>query len=190
MQHQRRKVPAVSEAPRASNLTKDAIEKIAEQVAREMGYAPEKEISDLISAHGGRVSIKDFWKLDGTTDESIVVKPDATFEIYIPPHTSPERDRFTIAHELGHYVLHYLLDPGRTKPKGGFAASRYGNSRVEWEANWFAAGFLMPRSAFKTAFEREKSHIGRVAEHFRVSPAAAYVRARAIGLVNAAKESV
>ncbi len=172
----------VPQGPKPSNLTKDEIEQIAESVAEGMRYTPSSDLSDLLPEIGGKVSVKDFWKLDGTTDESIVVQPDASFEIFVPPHTSPERDRFTIAHELGHYVLHFLPASDARRAAVTFSASRYGSQRVEWEANRFAAGFLMPRGDFEKTHRRYHGHIGRIAQHFNVSTAAAYVRAKALGL--------
>jgi Zn-dependent peptidase ImmA (M78 family) len=170
--------------PKPSNFTKAQIAKVANQVAKRIGYSPSSDLSELLSKFGGKVSIKDFWQLDGTSDESIVVRSRRDFEIFVPPHTSPERDRFTIAHELGHFVLHY---PSTVPSSEGrpFSASRYGSDRIEWEANWFAANLLMPASSFKRQFVSRKGNIWRIAEHFSVSPAAAYVRAKTLGLEHA-----
>jgi Zn-dependent peptidase ImmA (M78 family) len=184
MTARQRKALPMTLGPEPSYLSKSQIEKIASQVARNMRYSPASDLSHLVEEFGGRVSIKDFWQLDGTSDESIIVKSATDFEIFVPPHTSPERDRFTIAHELGHYVLHYVLASDRLHAKRPFAASRYGNHRVEWEANWFAASLLMPAEKFRSKFTKERGHIGRVAEQFNVSTAAAYVRAKALGLEN------
>ncbi|WP_269810148.1 helix-turn-helix domain-containing protein [Kineosporia rhizophila] len=53
---------------------------------------------------------------------------------------SPDRERFTIAHELGHIVLHQ-----------GMAASA--DDEVESEANDFAARLLLPRESMDDALE-------------------------------------
>lgn len=59
------------------------------------------------------------------------------------------RSRFTIAHELGHYVLHSKEQPIfiDKKPKMMFrnAASSTGEMLKEREANAFAAALLMPK---------------------------------------------
>ena len=46
---------------------------------------------------------------------SLVVNEDGSFVINLPPFTSPLRDNFTIAHELGHYF---------NSKKQGFDAAR------------------------------------------------------------------
>ncbi len=50
---------------------------------------------------------------------SLVVNEDGSFIINLPPFTSPLRDNFTIAHELGHYFIHYI-----NSKKQGFDAAR------------------------------------------------------------------
>lgn len=54
--------------------------------------------------------------------------------------------RFIVAHEIGHYVLHY----DRLKDNGMFAhrEHRKGKSEKENEADFFAANLLMPRKKF------------------------------------------
>ncbi|WP_374046050.1 ImmA/IrrE family metallo-endopeptidase [Massilia sp. R2A-15] len=93
------------------------------------------------------------------------------------------RDRFTIAHEFGHFVLHYLYRKQvLQEPIGELVAQRYGTNQAEKEANWFAAAFLMPEAEFR--FEHQKcagdhSELSRI---FLVSTAASRVRAQSLGL--------
>lgn len=57
-----------------------------------------------------------------------------------------EWKRFIIAHEIGHYVLHY-----DQKKDGGIYAHRdhkKGKGKIENEADYFAASILMPRDRF------------------------------------------
>lgn len=51
------------------------------------------------------------------------------------------RDRFTLAHETGHYFMH---DDGLTYARSTTAIPAYCNP--EWQANTFASAFLIPRS--------------------------------------------
>jgi Zn-dependent peptidase ImmA (M78 family) len=97
-------------------------------------------------------------------------------------HTSSDRDRFTIGHELGHYVLHYLYPQAKGSTVSPTKADRYGTGRTEYEANWFAASFLMPHEAFKIAYNSARGNLCEVAEKFHVSLSAASVRARALTL--------
>ncbi len=112
-----------------TRLPREKIWSIAEKAAREFSYIHDMNIERVVEELGGRVFLNDFWENSATTG-SLVVTALKNFEIFVPSHTSDERDRFTIAHELGHYILHYLpnVDPrGNTK----FQIDRYGDSLIE-----------------------------------------------------------
>ena len=53
--------------------------------------------------------------------------------------------------------------------------------RCEWEANWFAAAFLMPSKPFCDAWKTMS--LNDVARHFLVSTSAAENRAKALNLL-------
>ncbi len=60
---------------------------------------------------------------------------------------APVRQRFTIAHELGHLLIHRYLTPhadGRYQVRFRNEKSASGSVREEIEANQFAAELLMP----------------------------------------------
>lgn len=60
----------------------------------------------------------------------------------------PNRQRFTIAHEIGHYMLDHAFDQvhvDRSVMKLRSSASSSGEDQDEVEANRFAAELLMPR---------------------------------------------
>lgn len=65
---------------------------------------------------------------------------------------SPERQRFTIAHEIGHYVLHRRVKDLFLDESNNIAVFRRANNyseedyRYEVEANAFAAALLMPKN--------------------------------------------
>ncbi|MDB4988348.1 MAG: hypothetical protein JWN04_3526 [Myxococcaceae bacterium] len=96
--------------------------------------------------------------------------------IYLADGDSHERQRFTIAHELGHLMLHPLgleyrdlIDP--TAP---------GSSVREREANAFAAELIMPEWLVRVTVDRLGSNIRALAEAFRVSESAMEYRLRAL----------
>jgi len=66
------------------------------------------------------------------------------------------RQRFTVAHELGHLVLHpgkeLILDHVRVNLRDD--VSSLGTDREEREANAFAAELLMPRAAVESEVRR------------------------------------
>lgn len=156
-------------------VRKDVIEAFASSIAKKLGYTAGSSLEPIIKRLGGRLtyqSLDDLMK----SDASIRVDGEGDFEIFLPDHTSMERDRFSIAHEIGHYVLHY------PKNKRPMVAQRFGSTRVEWEANWFAAGFLMPADEFKQTFS-SLAALPEVARHFKVSVAAAEAREKALSLI-------
>lgn len=95
----------------------------------------------------------------------------------------PNRQRFTLAHELAHHVLHqsYLtnnvhIDKGILKRN---QRSSEGVDTKEIEANAFAAELLMPRNlliAFSHVDINDDSELLEVARKFRVSPSAMAIR--------------
>lgn len=60
--------------------------------------------------------------------------------VYLGAYGNNGRDRFTIAHELGHYFMHDTITLSRVEP--GVKIPAYKNP--EWQANTFAAAILMP----------------------------------------------
>lgn len=66
--------------------------------------------------------------------------------------TSPTRQRFSIAHELGHWVMHSKVNQGYLCTAKDL--QDYGRSPEEAEANWFAATLLMPKSLIPANFHK------------------------------------
>ena len=69
--------------------------------------------------------------------------------VWINTTESPVRQRFTLAHEIGHYILHMLPDFDRkTEFKDKASALRRGGGwdYREMQANRFAASLLMPKA--------------------------------------------
>lgn len=80
------------------------------------------------------------------------------------------RDRFTAAHELGHYIMHRGVPIVFHRAEHG-ELKTYKDS--EWQANTFAGDLLMPRAAMMTCESLEE-----VAMRFGVSLKAAEVQNR------------
>ncbi|WP_082731251.1 MULTISPECIES: ImmA/IrrE family metallo-endopeptidase [unclassified Sphingomonas] len=95
----------------------------------------------------------------------------------------PNRQRFTIAHELGHHIMHadYLLDNVHVDKAVLHRNSRSsdGVDTKEIEANAFAAEVLMPTSlmrSYKDLDINDERKLASVAKHFRVSVSAMIIR--------------
>lgn len=161
----------VSEPSRLSN---SAIREYAERVGTHYDIydrAGTADVRELVRALGGTVAY-------GDSRESLHVNGPGDFTIYLPEVTSSRRDRFTIAHELGHYFLHYL-HPKHDEPA---SFGRGDRNSVETQANVFASSLLMPEAAFSRAWTRTEGDIYTLAQQFDVSPNAAEVRAQVLGL--------
>lgn len=81
------------------------------------------------------------------------------------------RRRFTVAHELGHLMMHDLRDHNRD-------TDDWAHDPIEAEANAFAANLLMPRSLIERYVGLGMLSVPQLAKHFRVSPIAMSIRLR------------
>lgn len=97
--------------------------------------------------------------------------------------SSEGRRRFTLAHELGHWICQY---------QEGLAETRYCRSeeigvgvgrKLEREANAFAADLLMPASLVRREAEALKLNIHALASRFEVSLPAMRVRLEHLSLL-------
>lgn len=103
----------------------------------------------------------------------------AGFEIRVNKYESPERQRFTVAHEIGHYLLH-RDDIGAGVVDSVLYRSSL-TSRKETEANKMAAAIVMPedrvsRELVALGGRREEGVAEELARIFRVSLPAMKVR--------------
>ncbi|WP_336969237.1 ImmA/IrrE family metallo-endopeptidase [Brevundimonas aurantiaca] len=101
------------------------------------------------------------------------------YDIRINKFESPERQRFTLAHEIAHFLLH------KTDIRAGVIDNiMYRSqltSRKEAEANRMAADIVMPSAAVSAALKRaggvvNDDTVDRLAAQFRVSVPAMKIR--------------
>ncbi len=169
-------------APKECNLSKVAVDGLAARIADQLHYEPGAPLEPVIKGLGGKIVLSSGADLADESSGSVRIRSENDFEIILARHTGPIRDRFTIAHELGHYVLHYLWPKQAGRDPGAVEAQRYGTGRVEWEANWFAAGFLMPATAFRESYRDLNEDLHAIASKFGVSVEAARVRVSNLNL--------
>lgn len=114
--------------------------------------------------------------------------------IVVEANHHEHRRRFSIAHEIGHFVLHHLdsssplrvfvCTPGdmatNLVPEG--EQSRISHWRREVEANQFASVLLMPASSVLAMHRVTGGSILRMSNHFKVSPQAMEIRLTRLGL--------
>lgn len=174
-------------APIPTQASKGKVHAFAEDAARRLGFQPGDAIEPLVRNLGGTISYLNPFTNEGHAPPSIFVNNSRSFTIFLPVTTSPRRNRFTIAHELGHLFLHFPMVQKET-PGASMTATRWVDEadpqqqRAEWEANWFAAGFLMPHERFgKLAVEVSNSSAA-LAKVFDVSEQAVRIQGRYLGI--------
>lgn len=92
--------------------------------------------------------------------------------------SSGSRMRFSLAHELGHLILHKTLDVDFLSDKELFKF-------VEKQADRFASAFLMPLGTFSSEFYSSKlDALQRMKKRWKVSIAAIGMRAKQLQLIN------
>jgi Zn-dependent peptidase ImmA (M78 family)/transcriptional regulator with XRE-family HTH domain len=146
-------------------------EKIAELIRRTW-LAPSGPIRDLVAwvERAGCVVVHcDFaaLKVDGFTVQISDMPPC----IFLNRNQPADRQRFSLAHELGHVVMHRVPSP-----------------EMEDEANSFAAALLIPARDIRSHLSGRRLTIQRLAglkPIWRVSMAALLFRAKTIGTITA-----
>lgn len=173
-------------------MTKRAVGiKRAQRAAQELiaGHhadVPPVPVEQIVAAQGLKVVYETLQK---ETSAVLVRQPDGTRVIGVNALHAPTRQRFSLAHELGHAVLHFepeapefseaVVDrPLQVLFRDGLASA--GTNKVEIDANAFAAELLMPQGltqqAFRDALSRHPRDTDRaireLARDFDVSPQA------------------
>jgi hypothetical protein len=92
------------------------------------------------------------------------------------------RRRFTIAHEIGHFVLHAARSP-RATAKYCRGSDLERSDSIEGEANRFAAELLMPEPLLEQEARQCGCNIALLAERFAVSVPAMKLRLLTLDLV-------
>lgn len=171
---------------------RQTINKIAYKIRDILKLETPVDLKRLVTSLKGKIEYVD--EIDGKEARIQKIEDENfKFMITLPTYTMNQRDRFTIAHELGHLFLHmgYLVDKEKWKSIGTYKDSayyRYGYSEEEYEANEFAGALLMPEAEFIQIANDNKSEDGEtyeldtIAEHFNVSIEAVKVRGRWLGL--------
>lgn len=99
------------------------------------------------------------------------------------------RLRFTLAHELAHWLLHQMIFEG-TGLAAAMSKKDVNDDVTEWQANYLATAILMPNGQIKRGFysirEQYKtinSQISTMAKIFEVSKQAMQYRLQGLGLL-------
>lgn len=104
------------------------------------------------------------------------------FAIYVNATEHPNRQRFTIAHEIAHYVLHRDLIESGIVDDTMYRSEQMSNV-FEAQANRMAADILMPVRLVKAMWPHAAGSVDTMASSFGVSKDAMRIRLEALGLI-------
>lgn len=160
----------------------------ARSILSKFDYTTPVDVEAIAVQHAVRVVREDF---EDSVSGVLVIKDNQGI-IGVNTNHHPNRQRFTIAHELGHYLLH----PGES---GVFmdrspvffrdSSSSEGGDQREREANAFAAELLMPREDLTELLEGRhidafnEVSVRRLSARFGVSAQALTIRLTTLGFV-------
>lgn len=157
---------------------KQIIEQIAQQILFQFQVDLENiEITEIARKFGLKVYAAD---LDNSVS-GFIKKVDGYNNIYVNYKQAPTRQRFIVAHEIGHFVLHNELI---NQNEGTVLFRGLGdNWEIENQADCFAAALLMPKQTVKDVYKKLNNNIIATCRVFRVSEQAMRVRLRELGLI-------
>lgn len=170
---------------RTATLGSDQIEQMALEARRALGIEPDAPIPNLTRALERAGAVVFRMALPGVEENRVIGKGHFGISYWGGPGERPvigyfsgsgDRDRFTIAHELGHVVLHSYRTPG---------------DEAEHEAHRFAGALLLPRARAAELITPTTSvtEIARIKAAFGVSIQAIVMRAANLHLIDETRKT-
>jgi len=172
-------------------MDKREIESKAEQVLRDHGLIGAAPIDPLVVARALRIKVMNAVFSDPDKSGAIS-RRGGVFSIYVNANDPPARKRFTIAHEIGHCLLHmsqgsdgeFVDTVDNYRVAAPDTAAKWDEARrKEYEANVFAAALLMGAESIRQKWGENKDAT-HLAWQFQVSPKAMQIRLSELGLMN------
>jgi Zn-dependent peptidase ImmA (M78 family) len=160
----------------------------AQQVIKETGYEIPVDVEAIAKARGLDVVRQD---LEDSVSGVLMIR-DERGTILVNGAHHPNRQRFSIAHELGHYLLHPedgTIFVDRSPVFFRDRASSSGIRQQEIDANAFAAELLMPEEDLNAQLNGrpidafDEVSVRRLAARFGVSAQALTIRLTGLDLV-------
>lgn len=149
------------------------METALDKIKRATESAP-VNIESLIRSFG--IELDKFADLDPEISGEIAYIGDGKYRISANKTHHYYRQRFTIAHELGHYILHRELIGSGIDDNRAYRSVKNGNfynknitDAHEAQANRFAANILMPDHLVRAEFKNCNGDISAMSRKFKVS---------------------
>jgi Zn-dependent peptidase ImmA (M78 family) len=169
---------------------KNKAQKAAQTILNSVGYNIPIDIERIIQSYNIEIRSQ---SLEDSMSGMLVIK-NGRAVIGINQAHSKTRQRFSLAHELGHYLLHskstqVFVDASTIFFRDELAAE--GSDLVEIEANMFAAELLMPEQVLRQMIRQQPLDafddraVQRLAAKFGVSVQALTIRLARLGFITA-----
>jgi Zn-dependent peptidase ImmA (M78 family) len=118
-------------------------------------------------------------------ESGAIVQDNDNITIYVNPDDSLQRQRFTIAHELGHFTNGHLDGSKKMLRDSTKSYSQNNYDFLEYEANKFAAELLMPKSKIDFLLNhKDIKSIEDMAKALIVSLPALSIRLKNLGYIS------
>jgi Zn-dependent peptidase ImmA (M78 family) len=157
--------------------------KRAREAREALGLEPDAPLACLLTAVEEQASLP---VIVGRLPEGVAgvcYRADDRTLLWVNGEQAPVRQRFTLAHELGHA---WCKHDGRLELDTVATLSGKTTNRYEIQANAFAAEFLVPRAAMETIVERDQTldEVITIATRFGVSAIVVVYRLRTLRLIS------
>jgi Zn-dependent peptidase ImmA (M78 family) len=175
------------------NLQREILRKYARSLTYAVGtYEPPYDPWRVATHLGVSVQTKALTGMDGYVDLT-----DGEPKIFVASNCSHDRQRFTLAHEIGHVLLIHAFRDGKRPLTYGLRRYRMREIPTDFSSdpteerlcNYFAAELLMPRSDVMSFTRGRAPRLGMIvslAQLFRVSLQAAARRLFDVWILNSA----
>lgn len=139
------------------------IKALVQQLLDEQGLTKAPIPVERIAQHLGVELRYEPFKADGDEVSGMLFRDGGRTVIGVNSNDGSNRQRFTIAHEIGHLRLHkdsmYLDTPAEVFLRNQLSSKAVDPKEIQ--ANTFAAELLMPEKLVRDEFSREQSEMSR-----------------------------
>jgi hypothetical protein len=152
------------------SLSYEEISKLAEDVAVVLNFKAGDPIESIVERLGGTI---EYYPLEVRNPVTIKVENNSKFILKLPQIIFLLHKRLSIAHEIGHFILHSQLGKYQIE---AYRIAKSIDDEVEYEANLFARHFLVTDDELLEFIKHAGKKSFDVAVHFYVPQPIAKVR--------------
>lgn len=166
-------------------MSKSFAQAKAREILNEFGITiPPVQVEEIIESYGIKLE-----KIDAKENFDGQLIPEKRL-IRINKSSPKNRQRFTMAHELGHWVLYHksrlfeVNEEPALETFNGFSISlesNFSNKQREVEANYFTSELLIPLNWLEADWKKHKQDVKKLIEIYQVSEQALWNKITELG---------